>query len=270
MNEKKKTYRLVLLIIHLCNTIKTLLACGEIPLANSWQRLGHKRKIGRTGCTLQGADISEYDQTVEIQDLQGEDVAQGHPCSFLRSAWSLSWPDKTICIETRGFETRGDKTRGGKTNRIKSRRIESKQDQTRPDEKRQNEKRRDEMKRDETSQDERRRVKTRGDESRGDTRREDKMRGQRQGNCASRTAGATTATIARQGQCGCAVCALVTVARCVRCLFNARDARLCQRAKLHCFFVALPLPLLHLPLATPRRSNLQVGAANGWTGAPVA
>jgi hypothetical protein len=130
MNEKKKTYRLVLLIIHLRNTIKTLPACGEIPLANSWQRLGHKRKIGRTGCTLQGADISEYDQTVEIQDLQGEYVAQGHLCSLLRSAWSLAWPDKTIRIESRGFETRGDETRGGKTKRIESRRNETNRDET--------------------------------------------------------------------------------------------------------------------------------------------
>jgi hypothetical protein len=176
MKEKRNTYRLVLLIIHLRNTIKTLPACGKIPLANSRQRLGHERKIGRTGCTLQGADISEYDQTEEIQDLQGEDVAQGHPCSFLRSAWSLSWPDKTIHIESRGIETRRDETRGGKTNQIETRRIETKRDETRRDETSRDERRRDEMSRDETSQEKRSR-----DERRCEAKGEGIVRAERRG-----------------------------------------------------------------------------------------
>jgi hypothetical protein len=135
MNEKRKTYHLVLLIIHLCNTIKTLLACGKILLANSRQGLGHHRKIGQTGCTLQRADISEYDQTEEIQDVQVKDVAQGHLCSFFAPCLVLGMArqDNTNQNERNQDKRRQNEGRQDKTNQIKLRGDERRREEIQAD-----------------------------------------------------------------------------------------------------------------------------------------
>jgi hypothetical protein len=84
------------------------------------------------------------------------------------------------------------------------------------------------------------------------------------GNRASRTAGATTATIARRGRCGCAVRALVTVARRVHCLFNACDARLSPARE-----ASLLLRRSPFALTTPPSRNTPPFQFASWSGKRV-